>query len=575
MPAMDDLDLQDDWNAQPLRDHWALTPDLRFAFERFAELTVAATADGAAGGIVEVAAAEGVHACSLSERGLSTYILEPSPTMLAAARARQRRSGLQIPLVRGVAEALPFRDGALDRVLCDSALDHLADPERGIREMARITAPDGRVVLTFVNYGGFTVRASRFLYRLGRRLGLVPPLRDRHLFWDSPVPYEHSFECTLENVSAMCQPYLQLEHARGVSLGCKFPGWSRALERLPALRGVLPLLDRLVTRQPGVADHVVSVWRPKPRSQWPEAEEQRVRATNPVFQRLLADEERYWASADSNAFFARAIEATRELSNRLLTGRPDRDWLDDLIARGPFERAALLGYDPGLERRWLHALPGASELDVYELSPAVIARARSRDGDLGSRVRFRRADLNFVRLPEAAYDAIWTSDTLHCITNLEYLLTQIERALRPGGLFALRGYVGEARMQFDPQRLARMNAVLASLPARFRLTDAVRPPEPSLQLSPFTAARAPDVLPLVRGRFDVVFEALGGRLFPLPLTIEWDAVAREGALPDVLARLAGAEAEAADDPAMRPCVAYGVYRARGAVTPARRRSAPA
>jgi SAM-dependent methyltransferase len=572
MLATDEFQLQDDWDAQPLRDHWTLGADLRFAFDRFAELSVKATASGASGGVLEVAAAEGIHACSLSERGLAVCILEPSPTMLVRARARQRRSGMTIPMVRGVAEAAPFRDGSFDRVLCDSALDHLADPERGIREMARIIAPGGRVVLTFVNYGGIAVRASRLLYRLGRGLGLLPPVRDRHLFWDSPVPYEHSFECTLENVSAMCRAYLELEHAWGVSLGCRFPGWSQALERLPALRGVLPFLDRLVTRRPGVADHVVSVWRPKPRAQWPPLEEQRVRSTNPVFRRLMADEERHWISADSSAFFARAIEATRAVTNRLVTGHPDRDWLDDLLARGPFARAALLGCDPGLERRWMRALPDTAMLDVYELSPTIIGRARSRTAHLAPRLRFLPADLNFVRLPEAAYDVIWTSDTLHCITNLEYLFTQIERALRPGGLFALCGYVGEARMQFDPPRLARINAVFASVPAQFRLVDTVQPPEPLLQMSPFTAVRAPDVLPLARARFEVVSEILGGRLFPLALTIDWDAVAREGAVPDVVARLAAAEAEAADDPALRPCVAYGVYRSRRAVSPARPRS---
>jgi SAM-dependent methyltransferase len=569
MSATDELQLQDDWDAQPLRDHWTRTPDLCFAFDRFAELTVEATAAGASGEVLEVAAAEGIHACSLSERGLAACLLEPSPTMLVRARARQRRSGLTIPMVRGVAEAAPFRDGAFDRVLCDSALDHLADPERGIREMARITAPGGRVVLTFVNYGSISVRASRFLYRLGRRLGLLPPVRDRHLFWDSPVPYEHGFECTLENVSAMCRAYLELEHAWGVSLGCRLPGWSRALERLPALRAVLPHLDRLVTRRPGVADHVVSVWRPKPRTQWPQAEEQRVRAANPVFQRLMADEERYWVTANSGAFFARAIEATRALSNRLVTGDPDRDWLDDLVARGPFDRAAMLGYDPGLERRWLRSLPDKALLDVYELSPTIVARTRARTADLAPRLRFLAADLNFVRLPEASYDVIWTSDTLHCITNLEYLFTQIERALRPGGLFALCGYVGEARMQFDPHRLARINAVLTALPARFRLIDAVQPPEPSLQLSPFTAVRAPDVLPLARARLEVVSETLSERLFPLPWALDWEAVGREGAVPDVLARLAAAEAAAADDPGLRPCIAYCVYRSRTAVSPAR------
>src|SRR5262245_16271865 len=211
---------------------------------------------------------------------------------------------------------------------------------------------------------------------------------------------------------------------------------------------------------------------------------------------------------------------------------------------------------------------------VYDLSPGVIARARSLDGGLGARVRYLPTDLNFVRLPDAAYDVIWTTDTLHCITNLEHVVTQIEQALRPGGLFALCGYVGEERMQFDPRRLERINAVLASLPEGFRLTDAMHAPEASLELSPFMAVRAPDVLPLVRARFDVVHEAVGGRLFPLPLTIDWDAAARQGAVSDLVARLEAAEAAAASDPVMRPCVAYGVYRPRRDVIQARPRSAP-
>src|SRR5262249_8389885 len=64
---------------------------------------------------------------------------------------------------------------------------------------------------------------------------------------------------------------------------------------------------------------------------------------------------------------------------------------------------------------------------VYDLSPGVIARARSLDGGLGARVRYLPTDLNFVRLPDAAYDVIWTTDTLHCITNLEHVVTQIEQ----------------------------------------------------------------------------------------------------------------------------------------------------
>src|SRR5262249_43346520 len=188
------LQLQGDWDAQPLRDQWTLWPDLRFAFERFAALTVEATADGASGEVLEVAAAEGIHACALRARGLAARILEPSPKMLQLARARQRRAGVVVPLVRGVAEAAPFRDSSFERVLCDSALDHLADPERGIREMARVTAPGGRVVLTFVNYGGVTVTAGPVPYRGGRPPRPAQGPGRRPQVWGTPVPFAAHFQ---------------------------------------------------------------------------------------------------------------------------------------------------------------------------------------------------------------------------------------------------------------------------------------------------------------------------------------------------------------------------------------------
>lgn len=41
---------------------------------------------------------------------------------------------------------LPFRDGAFDVVLCSSVLEHLEEPEVGLREAARVLAPGGQAV---------------------------------------------------------------------------------------------------------------------------------------------------------------------------------------------------------------------------------------------------------------------------------------------------------------------------------------------------------------------------------------------------------------------------------------------
>src|SRR4029077_12081108 len=111
---------------------------------------------------------------------------------------------------------------------------------------------------------------------------------------------------------------------------------------------------------------------------------------------------------------------------------------------------------------WVRAR-GSERLDVYDVSPGMLSRMRR---GMPRSVRFVRADLNFVRLPRDAYDVIWSSGTLHHLVNLEHLLDEVARALRPGGLFAVHDFVGESRFRYDPHRLARANAALRDVPVQ-------------------------------------------------------------------------------------------------------------
>lgn len=43
---------------------------------------------------------------------------------------------------------LPFRDGSFDGVLCNQVLEHVFTPEQFLRELLRVLAPGGRLVLT-------------------------------------------------------------------------------------------------------------------------------------------------------------------------------------------------------------------------------------------------------------------------------------------------------------------------------------------------------------------------------------------------------------------------------------------
>jgi SAM-dependent methyltransferase len=53
--------------------------------------------------------------------------------------------------VRADGEALPFADGAFDRVANIGSLEHFPDPAAGAREMARVLAPGGLALILLPN----------------------------------------------------------------------------------------------------------------------------------------------------------------------------------------------------------------------------------------------------------------------------------------------------------------------------------------------------------------------------------------------------------------------------------------
>jgi SAM-dependent methyltransferase len=559
-------ELQLDWDETKLYESWPNRLDHRFLLKRLNDLTADTTLAGGAVRVLDVAAAGATHTCEMSLRGACAVALDPSPAMLQAAREHMRERGAQMMLVRGIAETLPFRDGVFDRVLCHSAIDHVAAPSIAAREMSRVLAPDGRLVITAVNYGSVSARLSRLLYSAARGVRLVSP--ENHLFWDSPVPIEHTFECTYERLRQLFGPYLEFERAFGVSIGWGVPGWGGLLERLSRQRAMAMLqrLDRWAARAPAAADFIYTVWRPRPASTWPVQRPPDqggyvVQPDDVVYSHRVKNEQAFWSKASFRGSVVRSGPTGRRWANAAYTGDPERSWLDDLVARGPFRDVAVLGCDEEqFEKAWL-SRDGSPELDIYELTPHAIRQVRRGLGDLRRRARFIRSDLNFVELPPATYDLIWSSGCLHHVINLEHLFAQVARALRPGGLFALHDYVGERRRQYTPERLARMNALLREVPARFRLSAIkdITASDPA-DLSTFCSARSDEILPLAERYFEPVHVARFGTLFPLPLFLDLDAIARED--PALFERLQTAERDAARDPHATVSSAYAVYRKR-------------
>jgi ubiquinone/menaquinone biosynthesis C-methylase UbiE len=64
------------------------------------------------------------------------------------SRAAELASGVEnIRFLIADSEQLPFHDGAFTAVLCSNSFHHYPDPSRAVREMARVLASDGRLVI--------------------------------------------------------------------------------------------------------------------------------------------------------------------------------------------------------------------------------------------------------------------------------------------------------------------------------------------------------------------------------------------------------------------------------------------
>ena len=114
--------------------------------------TTAVAGRAGTGEALDIATGTGDMAWELADRPSVSRVvgLDFAPRMLARAKAKTRRHVGEAPRVhwvRGDALSLPFSDGRFRSITCGFGLRNFSDLEAGLREMARVLAPGGRVVI--------------------------------------------------------------------------------------------------------------------------------------------------------------------------------------------------------------------------------------------------------------------------------------------------------------------------------------------------------------------------------------------------------------------------------------------
>ncbi|WP_425569920.1 demethylmenaquinone methyltransferase [Rhodococcus olei] len=112
--------------------------------------------------VLDLAAGTGVSTVELGRSGAWVVATDFSKGMLHAGASRR------VPMVAGDAMALPYADAVFDAATISFGLRNVSDFEAGLREIARVTKPGGRLVVSEFStptFGPFRTVYMNYLMR--------------------------------------------------------------------------------------------------------------------------------------------------------------------------------------------------------------------------------------------------------------------------------------------------------------------------------------------------------------------------------------------------------------------------
>ena len=238
-----------------------VTPDLIFLFDRMIEATIDKVASKNSDRVLDVGCGRAVDAIKIAQKGGRLVGLEPSRVMLDHSKKCVADSGKEIALVQAIGENLPFKTGSFDWVVCKGALDHFPDPSKAIEEMARITKPDGRVVISIANFESLGHRLGKSGHYIGMFVTRKRP-KERQA-WEKPP--DHTIRVTYPVLKKLVSPYLEIEESMGISFMWGSPNWDSITSTMPKKLAffIMRNLDRIAQHCPGLSDVILITCRPK------------------------------------------------------------------------------------------------------------------------------------------------------------------------------------------------------------------------------------------------------------------------------------------------------------------------
>jgi ubiquinone/menaquinone biosynthesis C-methylase UbiE len=203
----------------------------------------------------------------------------------------------------------------------------------------------------------------------------------------------------------------------------------------------------------------------------------------------------------------------RERMIRLLGGRVRERWFTEtyLPATG-VERGLGIGVGTGATEMEILKSGAVKHFDLWDVSSASLEAVRQHAARFGAadRITTNVGDIHTADLGENRYDVITFIASLHHIENLDGVLEQCHRALKPGGVLWAAEYVGPDRFDFPPEHttLARDLFMGLDLSLRKSWEPVLRFPtrQEVIEVDPTESIHSADIPSAIQRHFDRVAE---------------------------------------------------------------------
>jgi SAM-dependent methyltransferase len=170
--------------------------------------------------VLDLGCGTGNAALLAAARGATVTGVDPAARLLEVARARAADSGLDITFALGEAAAVPMERASVDVLLSVFGVIFAPDPVAATAEMARVTAPRGRIVISAWLPGGAVGEVVRMARDTAMAALDAPPARPPFAWHEhdalSGLLAPHGFRVELEPhphvfAAASIEDYLQAE----------------------------------------------------------------------------------------------------------------------------------------------------------------------------------------------------------------------------------------------------------------------------------------------------------------------------------------------------------------------------